>query len=147
LLRPVEARLSKRFVDEASKRLIAVDPKVVAITGSYGKTSTKGYVAHLLSGRFRVLATPRSFNNQAGLARTVNELLLPGTEVFIAEMGTYGVGEIASMVEWVRPDVSVLTAIGPVHLERFETLETTLRAKSEIAEDAEVVVVNIDDSY
>lgn len=147
MLRPIEARLSRHFVDEASTRLVEVDPKVVAITGSYGKTSTKGYVAHLLSGRFRVLPSPRSFNNQSGLARTVNELLLPGTEIFVAEMGTYGVGEIATMVQWIRPDVAVLTAIGPVHLERFETLETTLRAKSEISEDAEVVVLNVDDPY
>jgi UDP-N-acetylmuramoyl-tripeptide--D-alanyl-D-alanine ligase len=99
----------------------------------------------LLSGRFSVLASPRSYNNRAGLARTVNELLLPGTDVFIAEMGTYGAGEIAQMVAWLPSEVAVLTAIGPVHLERFGTLRAILEAKREIAVGAKVVVVNDDD--
>jgi UDP-N-acetylmuramoyl-tripeptide--D-alanyl-D-alanine ligase len=77
----------------------------------------------------------------------VNELLVPGTDVLIAEMGTYGVGEIAEMVSWLPPEVAVITAIGPVHLERFKSLETTMRAKSEIAVGASIVVVNDDDPY
>ena len=113
---------------------------MVAITGSFGKTSTKGYLAHLLSGRFSVLASPRSYNNRAGLARTVNELLLPGTDVFIAEMGTYGAGEIAQMVAWLPSEVAVLTAIGPVHLERFGTLRAILEAKLERGDDIAVQV-------
>ncbi len=62
----------------------------MAITGSYGKTSTKGYVAHLVGASRAVVASPASFNNRAGLARAVNEHLAEGTEVFVAEMGTYG---------------------------------------------------------
>ena len=88
---------------------------------------------------------PRSFNNQAGLARTVNELLVPGTDVLIAEMGAYGPGEIAALCRWLPPDVAVITAIGPVHLERFKTLERTLAAKSEITATARHVVLNVDD--
>ena len=95
LVRPVEARLLKPYVDRARQRLGAVAPRVVAITGSYGKTTTKGYVAHLVAGSFSVVATPASFNNTAGLARAINEHLATGTQVFVAEMGTYGAGEIA----------------------------------------------------
>ena len=73
----------------------------MAITGSYGKTSTKNYAAHLMAGRWSVLASPASFNNVLGLARAVNDRLIPGTDVFVAEMGTYGPGEIAAAV----PDV------------------------------------------
>ena len=73
------------------------DPKVVAITGSYGKTTTKGYVAHLVGGSLSVVPSPKSFNNQTGLAKAINENLVPGTDVFVAEMGTYGPGEIAEM--------------------------------------------------
>lgn len=145
LLVPLERRLASGFVRSAQSKLARIAPTVVAITGSYGKTSTKGYLAHLLAGRYNVLASPKSYNNQAGLARTVNELLLPGTEVLIAEMGTYGPGEIAAMCSWMRPRVSVLTAIGPVHLERFKSLEVTTRAKAEIAEGAAVVICNADD--
>ncbi len=142
---PIERRVASRFVATASRRLASVRPKVVAITGSYGKTSTKGYVAHLVARRFSVLASPRSFNNRAGLSRTVNELLVPGTEVFVAEMGAFGPGEIAALCDWIPPDVAVITAIGPVHLERFGTLDATLAAKAEITKTASIVVLNVDD--
>ncbi len=117
----------------------------MGITGSYGKTSTKNYATHLLSSAYRVVASPRSFNNRAGLARAVNESLVTGTEVFVAEMGAYGPGEIAAMVSWLAPRVAVITAIGPVHLERFRSLDRTLRAKQEITHGADTVVLNVDD--
>ena len=142
---PLEQRLTQPFVDRAEARLRSVAPDVVAITGSYGKTSTKGYLAHLLSGTKSVIASPASFNNRAGLARAVNEHLAPGTEVFIAEMGTYGPGEIAALCAWVRPRISVITAIGPVHLERMRSEDRILEAKAEILANAEVAVLNVDD--
>jgi UDP-N-acetylmuramoyl-tripeptide--D-alanyl-D-alanine ligase len=142
---PIEYRLGRRFVDQAKARLQSVRPTVVAITGSYGKTSTKGYVAHLLAPSTSVVASPRSFNNRAGLARAINENLVPGTEVFIAEMGTYGPGEIAALCEWIDPRIGVITAIGPVHLERFGSEDKIVEAKSEIFAKADVAVLNIDD--
>lgn len=145
LTSPIERRLAGRFVRRAAARLRRVGPKVVAITGSYGKTSTKGYVAHLLSGSMAVVASPASFNNRAGLARAVNEHLAEGTDVFVAEMGTYGRGEIAELCRWVPPDVSVITAIGPVHLERFGTEDRIVEAKSEILVPASTVVLVTDD--
>ena len=98
VLKPVEERKAQAFVNEAIARLEQVRPRVVAITGSYGKTSTKHYLAALLSADYAVVASPRSFNNRAGLSRSINESLADGTQVFIAEMGTYGRGEIAAMV-------------------------------------------------
>ena len=92
---------------------------MVAITGSFGKTSTKGYVADLVGDSKTVVASPASFNNRAGLAWAVNEQLADATEVFVAEMGTYGRGEISELCSWIRPDIAVITAVGPVHLERF----------------------------
>jgi UDP-N-acetylmuramoyl-tripeptide--D-alanyl-D-alanine ligase len=145
LVAPLERRLGRRFVDQAEARLRAVAPLVVAITGSYGKTTTKEYLRTLLSTRFDTVATPASFNNAMGLARAINEQLSPGVEVFVAEMGTYGPGEIADLVSWVQPRVAVITAIGPVHLERFGSLEATTRAKQEILGRAEVAVLNVDD--
>jgi UDP-N-acetylmuramoyl-tripeptide--D-alanyl-D-alanine ligase len=142
---PLEERLSGRFVTAASSRLARVRPTVVAITGSYGKTSTKGHVAHLVGSSRPVVATPASFNNRAGLARSINEQLADGTEVFVAEMGTYGPGEIADLCRWCPPDVAVITAIGPVHLERFGSEDRIVEAKSEILEHAEVAVIAVDD--
>jgi UDP-N-acetylmuramoyl-tripeptide--D-alanyl-D-alanine ligase len=145
ILQPVERRLGSKYVRVATERLRQVSPQVVAITGSYGKTSTKNHVAQLIEGTKSVVATPASFNNRAGLARAVNEHLVAGTEVFIAEMGTYGPHEIADMCRWCPPDIAVITAIGPVHLERFGTEDRIVTAKAEITERATVVVLNVDD--
>ncbi len=143
---PIERRIARRYVARAAQRLARVRPRVVAITGSYGKTTTKGYVAHLLSGSLSVVASPASFNNRAGLARTVNQHLADGTEVLVAEMGTYGPGEIAELVGWLHPEISVITAIGPVHLERFGTEDAIVEAKSEILRGAGVAVLGTDDN-
>jgi len=145
ITKPLEDRLAERFVVQAKARLANVHPTVVAVTGSYGKTTTKGYIAHLVAGTKTVVASPRSFNNRAGLARAVNENLVPGTQVFVAEMGTYGPGEIAELCEWVKPRVGVITAIGPVHLERFGTEDKILEAKAEIVADTELAILNVDD--
>lgn len=144
-LAPYEARRAAIFVERARQRLTRVNPVVVAITGSYGKTSTKNHLADLLSTDGGAVATPKSFNNRAGLSRAINENLVEGTRIFIAEMGTYGPGEIRNLCEWCTPDVAVVTAIGPVHLERMKSLDVIERAKFEITERSRVVIVNIDD--
>jgi len=143
-LGPVERRLGGRFVARATEALRRVRPTIVAITGSYGKTTTKAYVRHLLGTTAPVMASPASFNNRMGLARAVNEHLSPGTKVFVAEMGTYGPGEIASLCRWIPPDIAVITAIGPVHLERFGSLDVTAGSKAEILRGAATAVVNAD---
>lgn len=144
LTAPLERRRIAPFVVSATERLSQVRPTIVAITGSYGKTTTKGYVAHLIAGSRSVVPTPASFNNRAGLARAVNEHLTPGTDVFVAEMGTYGKGEIADLCRWCQPDVAVICAIGPVHLERMGTEEAIVEAKAEILEGARVAILNVD---
>ncbi len=141
---PLEKALSEKWVKRAARRLEEVSPKVVAITGSYGKTSTKLYLAHLLSGRRRTVASPASFNNRMGLARAINERLVSGTEVFVAEMGTYGPGEIAELCGWIPPRVAMITAIGPVHLERMRTEERILAAKQEILTEGATAVLGVD---
>ena len=145
VLAPFEHRRAQQFVDQAAKRLARVAPRVVAITGSYGKTSTKNHLADLL-GRDGVVAAPRSFNNRAGLSRAINENLADGTRIFIAEMGTYGPGEIRDLSSWCVPEIAVITAIGPVHLERMKSLDVVEAAKFEITERAHTVVLNIDDA-
>ena len=139
-----EARLLRPYVERASQRLAAVNPRIVAITGSYGKTTTKGYVAHLVAGSLSVVASPASFNNTAGLARAINEHLTTGARVFVAEMGTYGPGEIAAMCAWAPPEIGMITAVGPVHLERMGSIEGIAQAKAEIMPKARVVILNVD---
>ena len=147
ITKPIEAANAQQFVDSATKKLQQINPTVIAITGSYGKTSTKGYVAHLVEASRTVLPTPASFNNSAGLSRAINENLAPGTEVFVAEMGTYGPGEIADLCRWVKPSIAAITAIGPVHLERMKDEATIAKAKAEIFTTAETCVLNVDSEH
>lgn len=144
VLGPVERSLGKKYVVRARKKLGEVAPRVVAITGSYGKTSTKAYVGHLLARREAVLVSPASFNNLMGLSKTINDQLVPGTSVFVAEMGTYGEGEIRELCNAFPPQVSVIVTIGEAHLARMKDRATIVRAKSEIAERSAVAVLNVD---
>ena len=141
---PLESRLAKRFQRSAEERLGAIRPLVVALTGSYGKTSTKEHLGALLSPVRPTVASPASWNNQAGLSRAINEHLTSSTEVFIAEMGTYGEGEIRRLCRWIKPEVVAITAIGPVHLERMGSIDKIVAAKMEIVEHAKTVVLNVD---
>ena len=142
---PVERAIAARYVKEASTRLRRVSPTVIGITGSYGKTTVKNYTAHLLGRSRKTLASRKSFNNLLGLTLSVNSDLEPGTEFFVAEMGTYGPGEIAKLCDWLEPSISAMIAIGPMHLERMGSLDNIAKAKSEILTTAETAVLNVDD--
>lgn len=144
IMAPVERRLARKWQVQAAAKIRRVSPRVVAITGSYGKTSTKNYATHLMQGRWSTLASPASFNNVMGLSRAVNDRLEPGTDVFVAEMGTYGPGEIKALTEIFPPEVSAITTIGEAHLERMKTRATIVKAKSEILPPARAVVLNVD---
>jgi len=144
LAESIERRLGEKWVTKARERLKGSGARVVGITGSYGKTTTKAYLGHLLAGFKATVLTPASFNNRLGIARAINEQLASGTDVFVAEMGTYGPGEIADLCSLAPPGIAVITSIGPVHLERFGSEEKIAAAKSEILADAKVAVLNVD---
>ncbi|PRZ42392.1 UDP-N-acetylmuramoyl-tripeptide--D-alanyl-D-alanine ligase [Antricoccus suffuscus] len=141
---PIESAIGEKYATAAAQALRKVNPATIAITGSFGKTTTKEYVATLLQGVKSCVPSPASFNNKAGLSRAVSEKLEPGTEVFVAEMGTYGPGEIAALCRYFPPDVSVFCAVGPVHLERMKTIEGIVAAKSEIFQPGKPAVINVD---
>lgn len=133
-LRPMEAAVNRRFVNGARDTLQRVSPLVVGITGSYGKTSTKFCVGAVLEADRPTLVTPASFNSFLGVVRTVNERLRPEHEAFVVEMGMFRRGDIAELCELVRPKVGVITAIGPMHLERLGSIEAVQAAKAELME-------------
>ena len=134
LLEPVEDRIKAGFRNEAVEKFNKLQPKVVAITGSFGKTSTKHILAHILEAAAPTLATPGSVNTEMGITRVIREQLTPEHQFFIVEMGAYGPGSIARLCRLTPPDVALVTAVGAAHYERFKTLETVAKAKFEIAE-------------
>ncbi len=141
---PVERLAQRKFLNQAKEKLRKIGPQIVAVTGSYGKTSTKGYIAHLAATKYSVLASPASFNNMMGLSQSVNEKLTPGTEVFVAEMGMNQEGRIRELVNHFPPYISAITVIGEAHMERLGSKEAIFRAKAEITENASVAVLPVD---
>jgi UDP-N-acetylmuramoyl-tripeptide--D-alanyl-D-alanine ligase len=110
------------------------DARVVAITGSVGKTSTKDILAALLRPHVRAVAAEDGFNNEIGLPLTLCRIE-PDTEVVVAEMAMRGRGQIRQLARIAQPDLGVITSIAPVHLELLGTLENVARAKAELLEE------------
>jgi UDP-N-acetylmuramoyl-tripeptide--D-alanyl-D-alanine ligase len=120
---------------------------VIAVTGSVGKTTTKEVVAGLLESRFQVLKSEGNLNTEIGLPMT----LLKATshhQVIVLEMGMYALGEIRALARIARPDVGIVTNVGPTHLARLGSLERIAEAKGELVEELSeggLAVLNFDD--
>jgi UDP-N-acetylmuramoyl-tripeptide--D-alanyl-D-alanine ligase len=134
MVHPYERKLQKRFWNEAHTKLLSLKPMVIGITGSFGKTSTKHLLGHILEVQAPTLITPGSVNTPMGIARIVREQLAPHHRFFICEMGAYGPGSIARLCRLAPPDFAMITAIGMAHYERFKTLDTVAKTKFELAE-------------
>lgn len=132
LVAPVEATIYRRFRGQAARRMRAYGGQVVAISGSYGKTTTKLITAVLLETRHAVLKTPDGVNTTMGIARAVREDLREGHRYFVVEVAAYGPGEIREVCAVLRPRLGVLTAVGIQHLERFGAPERIAEAKYEL---------------
>ena len=152
ILQPFESYRRRRYLSAARSVLNATKPRIVGITGSYGKTTTKDFLRDILSLRYRTYATPKSYNTLMGISLAINRDLVDDfrTEYFISEMGAYVPGEIDRICELTPPDIAIVTEIGPQHLERFGSLENVMRAKYEIIKNLEqdgIGVFNWDNPY
>lgn len=135
ILMPVEWCIRQRYINDAKRILRSMpDLKIIGITGSYGKTSTKHYLARILSEDYDTLITPGSFNTPMGVVRTIREKLKPYNQVFICEMGAKQVGDIKEICNIVHPHFGIITAVGPMHLETFKTLDRVCQTKFELVD-------------
>lgn len=151
LTKPVEMYIQSGFKRKANQRLRQLHRlnqlRVVGITGSYGKTSTKFILGTILGVKHDVLVTPSSFNTPMGICKVINGELAAHHEVFVAEMGARHRGDIRELVKFVQPTYSMITAVGPAHLETMGSLENIAKTKFDLARgtaDEGVVVVNGD---
>ena len=146
ILSPIEKRVQNKFKNEAIEKINKLKPTVIGITGSYGKTSTKHILAHILSGNLPVLWTPGSVNTEMGITRIIREKLTEEHKYFIAEMGAYFKGSIKKLCKLTNPQHGIITSIGQAHYEHFKTQETIASAKFELGEWVEknkgILVVN-----
>ncbi len=129
----IEKFLFFAFKKEAKKKLKSMDKlQIVAITGSYGKTSIKNFVAEILSKKYRVYATPRSVNTIGGIVKDVNESLPSDTEIYVCEAGARESGDIYEITTFLEPQNVVVGRVGLAHVEYFKTLKNIIATKLEI---------------
>ena len=153
LAAPTERFIANCYISSAKAKLRKKDYKnliKIGITGSYGKTSSKFILESILSQKYRVLATPESYNTTMGNVKVIREQLKPEHEVFISEMGARYRYEIEEICQFVKPTIGMITSIGPQHLETFKKVENIVRTKAELIEalpQKGVVVLPNDDSH
>jgi UDP-N-acetylmuramoyl-tripeptide--D-alanyl-D-alanine ligase len=147
LLRATDTLQAYQILAANYRRSLAL--KVLAITGSNGKTSTKDFAASVLARRFRVTKTEGNFNNHVGLPRTILEAT-SGDEVAVWEIGMNHPGEIAALAKIAAPDAAIITNIGVAHIEFMGSREAIAAEKGALAEAIEpqgTVILNADDPF
>jgi UDP-N-acetylmuramoyl-tripeptide--D-alanyl-D-alanine ligase len=133
-LAPYERAVQRGYEAEAVARVAEVHPFIVGITGSYGKSSTKSMLAHILQFDGPTLAASGSINTLMGITRHIREELVFGHRYMVVEMGAFKTGSIRRLCQLTPPSAGIVTAVGDMHLERFGSLEEIVRAKSELAQ-------------
>lgn len=146
---PIEKCVFLYYKRKAQNKLASMPSlKVVGITGSYGKTSSKNILSDILNVKYNALPTPKSLNTFNGLMLTINNKLSKFDDIFIAEMGAYVRGEIEGLCKLVRPKYGIITSIGTAHLATFGSEENIQKGKMELIESLPsdgVGVLNADD--
>ncbi len=151
ILLPIEKFHNMAYKSRAKSGL-ALNPHLVkiGITGSYGKTTAKNILEKMLSKKYRVCASPKSFNTTMGISLVVNDMLKVEDQVLIAEMGARNQGDIEELAKLIEPQYGVITAIGNQHLETFGDIETIIKTKYELIQNLAlngVGVFNGDNEY
>lgn len=147
--KPIEKLVYLSYKNKAMKKLKNMSNlKVIGITGSYGKTSSKNILSDILNVKYNALPSPKNFNTPYGLIITINNYLDKFDDFLIAEMGAYKIGEIKQLCDLVKPKYGILTKIGTAHLEIFGSQKNIQTGKFELIESLPhdgVGVLNGDD--
>jgi UDP-N-acetylmuramoyl-tripeptide--D-alanyl-D-alanine ligase len=144
---PIEKAYRRYYINDAKHILKEVNPIVIGITGSYGKTSVKYFLTTLLQAKYETLMTPESFNTPMGVVKTIREQMRPTCQIFVCEMGARQEWDIKEICDIVNPKYGIITSIGEQHLETFKSIDTIIKTKFELAESAEILFLNGDNSY
>ena len=149
ITKPIEKNIQNGFKKQAKQKLASMPHlKVIAITGSYGKTSTKFMVRDLLKERYSVCSTPGSFNTPMGICKVINNDLQSHHQILILEMGARYKGNIQELCDLARPDISIVTNVGVAHLETFGSQDVIAYEKGRLVDNlvsGGVAILNADD--
>lgn len=153
LIQPFFVMARNNVLKQAAERINQhKNLKVIAITGSYGKTTTKEFLAAILSVKYNVLRTKEHQNSEMGIAKCILEELKPEHEIFVVEMGSYQKGGIKLLCDMVNPQIGIVTGVNEQHLSLFGSLENLLSAEggqelSEALPENGLLVLNGDNRY
>ena len=151
IFQPLAVLRRNQIIKKAKrKRAEFKDLLVVGITGSYGKTSTKEFLATILSEKFNILKTKEHQNTEIGVSQCILNDLQPEHEIFICEMGAYKRGEIKLLGDITKPKIGILTGINEQHLAIFGSQENIIKAKYELIESLPedgLAIFNGDNEY
>ena len=149
ITKPLERNIQEGFKEQARKKIASMPHlKVIAITGSYGKTSTKFMVKDLLKERYSVCFTPGSYNTPMGICKVINNDLQSHHQILILEMGARYKGNIQELCDIAQPDISIVTNVGVAHLETFGSQNVIASEKGKLVDNLTsggVAVLNSDD--
>lgn len=148
---PIEKAINRGYYNDA-KRIIESNKNliIIGVTGSFGKTSTKNYLASVLAEKYNVLVTPGNYNTLLGVIRTIREQLRPYHQVFIVEMGAKQKNDIKEICDLVHPSIGIVTAVGEMHLETFKTVANIQDTKFELINSLPangLGIINYDSEY
>jgi len=147
---PAEKFVYHSFKRKAIKKLTNLKIPVIGITGSYGKTTSKNIINDILNVKYNVYATPKSFNTDYGLIRTINDHLDKFNDYFVAELGAFRRGDIKRLCSIVNPTIGILTIIGHAHLDTFGSRKNIQKGKFELIESLPhdgMAILNGDDEF
>lgn len=123
---------NKKFINHAQKKLRRIQPKIIAITGSNGKTSIKNFLQILLSQSYVCQATPKSYNTPLGISKFVNENLREDCKFLILEYGARRRGDIKKLCKIFGANYGIVSTVAPQHLESFKSVENIYKTKKEL---------------
>jgi len=123
---------------------------IIGVTGSYGKTTVKNFLAQMLGEKYKTIMTPANINTEIGIAKFIIKNNFSNYDIFVVEMGTYKIGEIATICKMVKPKIGILTVINEQHLSLLKTIKNTQTAKYELLRSLPtngLAITNSDNEY
>lgn len=130
---PIEKIISEFYFQDAKSKLNSIPNLIrIGITGSYGKTTVKNILAHILNQYTPTLMSPKSFNTPMGITITIRNMLSEHYRIFLAEMGSRHLGDIKELCRLVSPNIGIISSVGAQHLDTFKSIENVKKGKYEL---------------
>lgn len=149
--KPLEQLIKRYYYKKAQNKLNNYPNLLkIAITGSFGKTSTKDIINQVLNEKYITLKTPASYNTLMGISYTINNNNLKCLDFLILEMGAFRLNEIKKMTNLFKPNIRIITEIGPQHMSTFKNIENIINAKFEITSNIkkdDILILNYENEY